>query len=281
MRGGAWPTTDEALIAEQLRLAAAARTTARWDPPPAGMVAGGCFLAYAQGQAGPGRPGDRAWAAAVLWRAPAGGPLRRHPYRALVGTGPSAPRRAHDVLAQAVVAGAVPAAYRPGLLALREGPLLEEAVGALPRRPDVLLVDATGRDHPRRAGLAVQLGSALQVPTVGVTRRPLVATGPAPALRRGESAPLVLDAEVVARWVCTRSGARPVVAHAGWRTDPSTAVAVVLACSGEASRTPVPLGEARRVARESRAVAEGRGGRAAPPDDPGRGASVGRREREG
>lgn len=280
MRGVVWPATEEELIAEQLRLAAAARTTARWDPPPAGMVVGGCFLAYAQGQAGPGRPGDRAWAAAVLWRAPAGGPLRRHPDRALVGTGPSAPRRAHDVLAQAVVAGAVPAAYRPGLLALREGPLLEEAVGALPRRPDVLLVDATGRDHPRRAGLAVQLGSALQVPTVGVTRRPLVATGPAPALRRGESAPLVLGAEVVARWVCTRSGARPVVAHAGWRTDPSTAVAVVLACSGEASRTPVPLGEARRVARESRAVAEGRGGRAAS-GDPGRGASVGRREREG
>lgn len=163
------------------------------------------------------------------------------------------------------MAGAVPAAYRPGPLALREGPLLEEAVGALPRRPDVLLVDATGRDHPRRAGLAVQLGSALQVPTVGVTRRPLVATGPAPALRREGSAPLVLGAEVVARWVCTRSGARPVVAHAGWRTDPSTAVAVVLACSGEASRTPAPRGRP--------------GGSPASPARPPRAAAAGRRRR--
>ncbi|MBV8941103.1 MAG: endonuclease V [Solirubrobacterales bacterium] len=43
----------------------------------------------------------------------------------------------------------------PGTLALREGRLLEAAVRALPAMPDVLLVNATGRDHPRGAGLAV------------------------------------------------------------------------------------------------------------------------------
>jgi hypothetical protein len=43
-----------------------------------------------------------------------------------------------------------------------------------------------------------------------------------------------------------------VLAHAGWRTSPETAAAVVLAASTEAARTPVPLQEARRVAREAR-----------------------------
>jgi deoxyinosine 3'endonuclease (endonuclease V) len=43
-------------------------------------------------------------------------------------------------------------------------------VRALPRRADVLLVDATGRDHPRRAGLALQLGVVLDVPTVRITQ---------------------------------------------------------------------------------------------------------------
>lgn len=63
------------------------------------------------------------------------------------------------------------------MLALREGPLLEAAVRALDERPDVLLVNATGRDHPRRAGLAVQLGTLLELPTIGVSHRPLLATG--------------------------------------------------------------------------------------------------------
>jgi len=39
------------------------------------------------------------------------------------------------------------------------------------------LVNATGRDHPRRAGLALQLGAVLDLPSVGVTHTPLLAQG--------------------------------------------------------------------------------------------------------
>jgi len=53
------------------------------------------------------------------------------------------------------------------MLALREGLLLEQAMGALPIAPEVLVVNATGRDHPRRAGLALHLGAVLGLPTVG------------------------------------------------------------------------------------------------------------------
>jgi hypothetical protein len=53
------------------------------------------------------------------------------------------------------------------LRALREGPLLEQAVGALPMAPEVLVVNATGRDHPRRAGLAFHLGPCLGCPQSG------------------------------------------------------------------------------------------------------------------
>jgi deoxyinosine 3'endonuclease (endonuclease V) len=42
-------------------------------------------------------------------------------------------------------------------------------VRALPVVPEVLVVNATGRDHPRRAGLALHLGAVLRLPTVGVT----------------------------------------------------------------------------------------------------------------
>ena len=157
------------------------------------------------------------------------------------------------VLAEAVVRGEARAPYHPGLLALREGPLLEEAVRCLERLPDVLFVNATGRDHPRRAGLALHLGAVLGVPTVGVTHRPLVATGEWPPEHRGAWAPVYAEGEVVGYWVRTRTQARPLVAHAAWRTDAETAVRVVLAGSIRA-RTPEALRTARRLAREARAA---------------------------
>ena len=42
---------------------------------------------------------------------------------------------------------------------------------ALEVEPDLLLVNATDRDHRRRAGLALHLGALLDLPTVGVTHR--------------------------------------------------------------------------------------------------------------
>ena len=154
---------------------------------------------------------------------------------------------------QVVVAGAAGSAYEPGLLALREGPLLEAAVRALSERPDVLIVDATGRDHPRRAGLAVHLGAVLDLPTIGVTHRPLVADGSWPADTHGAVEPLTLERELVGYWVRTRRGTRPLAVHAGWRVDPETAVEVVLAHTRSA-RTPEPLRQARTLARTARAA---------------------------
>lgn len=251
-----WPTTPETLTAVQVSVAAANLDAPTWDLA-GDPVAGGCFVAFARGEAGPGHAGDRAWAGAVAWQVPPAGRAARRSDRELRGTvSTSGPRQASDVVAQAVVFDRVAAAYAPGLLALREGPILAAAVDGLAVRPDVVIVDATGRDHPRRAGLAVHLGAVWDLPTVGVTHRPLVASGPLPVLRRGEVAPVTLDGEIVGCWVCTHTGARPVVAHAAWRTDPDTAADLVLRASTEAARTPVPLQEARRVAREARAAAD-------------------------
>ena len=259
----AWPPGEAELAAAQVRLAGAARSAPPWElaPVDVGMIAGGCFLAFGRGPGGPGAAGDRGWAAAVSWPTPQvtpGEEKSRRADSALKGSGPGLPRLASDVAEQSVVAGTAPASYKPGFLALREGPLLAEAVCSLARLPEVLLVDATGHDHPRGAGLAVHLGAILNLPTVGVTHRPLLAYGERPMLERGSTSPLSIQGSVVAYWVCTRTSARPVVAHAGWRTSPETAAALVLACSSEAARTPIPLVEARRAAREARAVAEGR-----------------------
>jgi deoxyribonuclease V len=214
----AWPLTREELIEEQVRLAALDPPPWRFDPR---ATIGAVFVCFVRGESGPGRAGDAAWAAAY------------------------ADREA------VVVRGRAGAPYEPGLLALREGALLEAAVRELPRRPDVLLVDATGRDHPRGAGLALHLGAILDLPTVGVTHRPLVAEGEWPVDERGSGAPLVLHGEPVGYWLRTRVGTRPLAVHAAWRTDPDTAADVVLSVSR--ARTPEPLRRARQRAREARA----------------------------
>jgi deoxyribonuclease V len=156
----------------------------------------------------------------------------------------------------AVARGRAGAPYQPGLLALREGRLLEAAVRALPAEPEVVIANATGRDHPRGAGLALHLGAALDLPSVGVTDRPLLATGTEPSPERRAASPLVLGGVEVARLLRTRAGARPLVVHPGWRTDLDAAVSVVLAAIRRA-RTPEPLRRARREARRARAAEEG------------------------
>jgi deoxyribonuclease V len=153
------------------------------------------------------------------------------------------------------VRGEAPAGYEPGLLALREGPLLEAAVRALPARPEVLIANATGADHPRGAGLALHLGAVLDLPSVGVTDRPLIAEGEEPGPLRGDASPLLADGRELARLVRTRAAARPLVVHSGWRTDLDTAVRVVLG-SIRRARTPEPLRRARREARAARAAEE-------------------------
>ena len=133
-----------------------------------------------------------------------------------------------------------------------KAPCSSRPVRALPITPEVLVVNATGRDHPRHAGLALHLGAVLGLPTVGITTRPLVAQGAWPVDQRAATAPLLLDNKVVGYWVRTRAGARPVAVHAAWQTDAQDAVQVVLAATRRA-RTPEPLRRARTLARTRRA----------------------------
>ena len=82
---------------------------------------------------------------------------------------------------------------------------------------------------------------------------PLLAVGEWPTAP-GARSPLTLGEEIVGYWVRTTADARPLAVHAAWRTDPATAADVVLAAIA-GRRTPTPIAEARRAAREARAQA--------------------------
>lgn len=250
---GTWPTTPEELEALQIRLAVAADEVPPWEPlagrkeeagGAAALADGGgreatlrellvasAFAAFPRGEGGPGHVGQTVVAAAVLWRR-------------------------GRVLEQNVVRGETGAPYVAGLLALRCGALLEAAVRGLQQRPAVVLLDATGLDHPRRAGLALHLGARLGLPSIGVTNRVLVAEFEEPGEERGASSPLRAGTELVGHAVRTRAGTRPVLAHAAWRTTPELARDLAFALTTGRWRTPLPLRSARTLARRARAGRE-------------------------
>lgn len=229
MPGERWPSDTTSLIARQQQLAS--QTSKPWTYEPGKAVIGGCWVCFPRGLTGPGTDHDQAWSAAVI----------------MLGS---------RLVDQQAIIGTARASYVPGLMALRLGPLMEEAVRALSSLPDLLLLDGTARDHPRRAGLALHLGAELDIPTIGVTHRPLLAFGDWPANQRGASSPLRVGESVVGCWLRTRSDVRPLAVHPGWRVDLATAVEVVISTTSR-RRTPEPLRRARQLARRTRTQSAG------------------------
>jgi deoxyribonuclease V len=233
-----WPRDAQSLIARQTELGRQQGPRPVMVDPGSAAVAA-CWVCLPLGLTGPGTGHDPVWCATVVTR---GG----------------------KVLEQRTADGIAGAPYVAGLMALRLGPLMDDAVRSLHLRPDVVMIDATAGDHPRHAGLALHLGSELDIASIGITHRPLVARGEWPEDSRGATSPLRFQAgtaappaPVVGCWLRTRAGTRPLAVHPGWRMDLATAVEVVMSMTGS-HRTPEPLRRARELARRARAEARAR-----------------------
>ncbi|ACD83663.1 endonuclease V [Candidatus Methylacidiphilum infernorum] len=225
MRAGGWPTGIEQLILEQKRMASLVFPP--WEGSLGSIRCGGVFICYERGKREAGKRGDRGWAAFVL-------------------IFPDGKTQSF------CVEGRTPFDYVPGCLALREGPLLEEALLGLGSLPDLLFVNATARDHPYRAGLALHLGFKLDIPSIGITRKPLLAEGTLPGNKRGETSELRIGNQAVGFWLRTQDNKAPLVVHPGYRIDFEKAKEIALFYT-ERYRTPQPLRLARQLSRLLRA----------------------------
>ena len=150
--------------------------------------------------------------------------------------------------------------YIPGLLSFREGGAVLAAFERLESRPDLVLVDGSGRIHFREAGLATHVGVTLDVPTVGVIknllcgrpRRSLVEpldAGERVAIEADEdvTAP---DGTVIGYAVQTRQydspnrHVNPVYVSPGHRVSAETAVDIVVQqCRGYKLPEPIRLAD--------------------------------------
>lgn len=84
--------------------------------------------------------------------------------------------------------------YVSGYLFMREAPFVISVVKDLKEEIDLVLVDGHGIAHPRMAGLAVFVGIALDIPTLGIAKSLLVGKiGPF----EGIMAPILLNDSMV------------------------------------------------------------------------------------
>jgi len=133
--------------------------------------------------------------------------------------------------------------YVPGLLAFRELPLLLEAFAKLRRQPDLILADAHGWAHPRRAGMACYLGILLDTPTIGCAKSLLVGEYAEPDQARGSTSSLRDGREQIGTVLRTRNNVRPVFISCGHRISLPSAVRIVRQCC-DGYRIPKPQREA-------------------------------------
>ncbi len=139
--------------------------------------------------------------------------------------------------------------YIPGLLAFREGPLIEEALNRLKTVPDVLMFDGQGIAHPRRFGIASHIGLLSHIPAIGCAKTRLVGEYQAPHRTSGSISYLIDAGEVIGAVVRTRTGVKPVFVSIGHLMDLDTAIRIVLtSCRG--FRLPEPLRRADHLSRK-------------------------------
>ena len=78
--------------------------------------------------------------------------------------------RQEKVLKELIIKEKIYFPYIPGLLFLREAPIMLEAIEKIDRDYDLILVDGHGLAHPRKAGLATIIGILTGKPTVGIAK---------------------------------------------------------------------------------------------------------------
>ena len=119
--------------------------------------------------------------------------------------------------------------YISGLLAFREAPAILTAFRTLDTKPDLLILDGGGINHPRFAGLATHVGVTLDIPTIGVTKSPLCGTGNIPT-EEGEACIIKYHDREVGYYLKSKKACKPIVVAPGHKVSVDTSLKLAKNC---------------------------------------------------
>lgn len=162
-------------------------------------------------------------------------------------------RRTGETIAEATASGEAALPYISGYLTFRELPSMAAAWAAVAKesrqRPSIVLVDGSGRLHPRGNGIACSFAAVTGCATIGITKAHLhgdVATSD------GGRSPILVDGRVKGFQLTSPGVSARLDVSPGQGIDPTLAAAVV-SHSMRGHRLPEPIFVADRL---SRAVAQ-------------------------
>lgn len=118
--------------------------------------------------------------------------------------------------------------YVPGLLSFRELPALLQALAALSQPPDLAFIDGHGIAHPRGLGIAAHFGVVTGLPSIGVAKKILTGSGPAPHDTRGACTALRRDGRQIGWLLRSKPRCNALVVSPGHRVAMASAADLTL-----------------------------------------------------
>jgi deoxyribonuclease V len=133
--------------------------------------------------------------------------------------------------------------YIPGLLAYREAMPVISLYRRMHLKPDILMIDGFGEDHPRKCGIATHVGVILDVPAIGVAKSYLCGE------IKGDT--VYQDGSPVSKLLYGGKSKKPVYVSSGHRLSLETCTDIVKRFSN-GEKMPVPAAQAHLLVTEIR-----------------------------
>jgi deoxyribonuclease V len=141
--------------------------------------------------------------------------------------------------------------YIPGLLSFREAPSIISAFRGLQTKPDLLVIDGCGINHPRFAGLATHVGVVLDIATIGVAKNILCGNGEVP-MEEGKACVIKYKSEEIGYYLKSKRGCKPIIVAPGHKVSLETSLKVIKNCINK-HKLPEPTRMAHLYANKIRA----------------------------
>jgi len=124
-----------------------------------------------------------------------------------------------EVVERSFYHGTMSFPYVPGLKYYREGPIIVKALANLSTEPDLIIVHGHGIAHPKRCGMACQIGLTFDKPTIGCARKLLAGRFREVPEIKGSSQPIHLNEKVVGVAYRSKDKVKPVFISPAYKID--------------------------------------------------------------
>ncbi len=148
--------------------------------------------------------------------------------------------RTKEIIEQKYTQMRCPIKYIPGFLSYRESPAIVETYSKLESDFDLLIVEGNGILHPRKLGIASQIGISIGKPTIGVAKSLLCGEVD------GDS--VILDKEVVGKVIQPYEHTKDLYVSPGHMMTLKRSVDIVKSLIEKPYKLPYPLAMANKYA---------------------------------